>query len=53
MGAPEDTIVKNNQFDETGERLTIFCSVSVVVDASNVFASGRAAALGPWCAPAE
>jgi hypothetical protein len=53
LSALEQTIVKNNQFDESADRLTVHCSFRAFVDASNVFVSGREAALGLGCAAAE
>jgi hypothetical protein len=53
QGAPTDTIIKNNQFDETAQQLAIFCSFSAAVDTTNVFAAGREAALGQGCASGE
>jgi hypothetical protein len=53
IGPPEQTILKSNQFDESVDRPAISCGFGVVVDASNVFASGRDAALSGLCEPAQ
>jgi len=53
FGLPEQTLIKSNQFDETVDRPTVNCPLGVVVDASNVFASGRDAALFGFCTPAD
>jgi hypothetical protein len=49
LDAPEDMILKSNKFDESADRLAVYCAVPIVIDASNVFASGRDAALDIGC----
>jgi hypothetical protein len=51
--APENMIVKSNQFDGSVDRPVIDCSFGIVIDESNVFASGRDTALSGGCVAAE
>jgi parallel beta-helix repeat protein len=53
LSAPENTIVKGNQFDESTDARIIECALGILVDGSNVFASDRAAALSGACVAAE